>query len=244
MTTSTLTSALLKIPEIQTAALWFIEKYDDNQTLPWENFFKDLYTDFEINFPANFDKEDRLTFVGLTIINDYSLIPIGYARQYDLFYENQPLSQMEEEEISNYIIANVAKLVVNLYEATQRDEVEKFNSWLKNCVESWNKNKMVLQEQVLNMSTDLSVNEIAEILNLNNSLVYKIIQDAITRIDKHMYLNLVKFFTKVGCVKAEHTELNGKTDFLDFILEEINNGGQNISEPLDLLPQFVGVTLN
>jgi predicted DNA-binding protein YlxM (UPF0122 family) len=238
MTTQAITSALLKIPEIETAVLWFIEEYSDANILPWDKHFKDLYIDFNICFPANFDKADQITFIGLTIINDYSLVSGDYSRTYKLCHNNIVLDLLEEKEISNYVVTNLGKLVFNLYEATQREELDKYDTWLETCVKNWNTNTIVLQEQVLNLSIDFSVKEISEMLNINSSLVHKIIQDAITRIDEHLFLNLFKFLSKVNHLKQEYPELKGKTNYLDMLIEEISNGGQNINEPQDLLPEY------
>lgn len=244
MKTQALTSALLKIPEIQTSVLWFIENYGEETILPWENYFKELYLDFDISLPANFDKADQQTFVGLTIINDYCLIPSKHPRTYNLFYGNTAVCRLDELEISDYVITNIGKLIVNLYELCQNNEEDKFYSWLESCVESWNKNKMVLQEQVLNLSADFSVPDISEIVGIHASMIYKIIQDSVTRIDNHQLYNLREFINKVNQIRKEYPQLVKNTSFLDFIIEEINNGGQHITEPQHLLPHFVGVSSN
>lgn len=191
MKTESLTKALLKIPEIQTECLHFIEKYNDQESQPWDIFFENIYIDLDIKLPADFDEKDTRTFIGLTILaGDYELIQGDLPRTYNLIFNGDPVHDIDNA--GNHIVDCAANLVVAYYNADKNNEISILEKGIERFVLNWNSDPYVKQEEVISILSS----EFSTKTDLPIGLIIKIISDFHRRFEAQVLWNYHKCLAK------------------------------------------------
>lgn len=239
MTTASLTKALLKIPEIQTECLWFIENYKDSNTHPWDKYFENIYTDIDLKLPSGFDNEDTRTFIGLTILaGDYQLIEGDLPRQYFLTF-NDVLVQ-DIEDLGSHIVECAANLVVAYYNADKNNEISKLEKGIERFVHNWNSDPYVKQEEVINILSS----EFSTKTDLPIGLIIKIISDFHRRFEAQILWNYRRCLLKAEELLHEEPGLKEKAAYYNFIVNQFENGGKDLKSIYDLFPNYKGIQFN
>lgn len=243
MKTGILIEQIQKITEFETEVNWYLEKYHDNITHPWEKFINRLFLDFKILLPELLDCAMRPFLIGLTIlVYDYKLVQGKSPGTYRIMInENTYLDEVPD--VLEYMVYTIGRLITFYFNANEKDGLEKLENLLIDEVTKWNWHAWVKQEEVLFLLSD-PINQISKEVSLTERNIPQVLTDYHTRIDNKRLENLDSFLSKSEDLINSSEKVKAHAQFFTFILNEINNGGENLNSFHDIFPQYSGVKFN
>jgi len=237
MKTDLLISQSLKIPEVKTEVLWYLEKYMEHETHPWLKYSNELYLDLEIDLPKLPETVTPRILIGLIVlIYDYDLISGIYPGSYRIVIDELgPLDEIED--LITFISYSFATLVSLYYEVNEKGEIEKLESDFAERVLKWNRNSYIIQEQVISLLGE-QLNEVANHINIDIRELPMVINDYVNRMDTLRLRNLSRFFNKADSLLGNSNPDPEQARFFKFFVNEVKNGGRNLKTTDDVIPKF------
>ena len=243
MLLDTFIKQIQKNPENETEVNWFRKKFKKTEDNPVEKYKKELFLDFKILVPGQINKEERdLILVLIILIHKYDLEEGTYPGSYRLNIEE--VGYLDEiKDIKDFIISQLTKLIFIFYGANEKNEIEKLEDAFQNDIIRWNWDRYTKQEQVIALVGE-SLKKAAEKAKTTERFLPVILQDYYDRIDKKRLKNLETFLRKSEEILSSSENQKDHTRFFSKILEELNNGGENLYSIQDLIPYYSGIKFN
>jgi hypothetical protein len=242
MKTDILLQEVKKIPEIEMEVIWYLNEYKGVQ--PWESIVNEIYVDFDIAMPYTNDiigKKILITFC--LLLHDCELEQDDIPGTYRIFISDTGYLD-EIKDVSIFMIHSLGNLIEHYYQANEKKILNKFEKGLAYKIFEWNCSSFVKQEEVRVLIDKYTLAETAKMAMVKVDLISEILNDYYVRMNKKKFNNLERFLTKVEKVFESDPKLKENTQYLNYILEQIKNGGVNVNEPSDLFPIIKNVTLN
>lgn len=234
---------LKKVPQNSdniVAISWFRKEFKTN---PLEKYKRELFLAFKIIVPKPVKKEERdLILVLIILLCKYDLEEGSSLGSYRLNIEERGYFD-EIKDIMDFTISLLTKLILIYYEANENDEIEKLEDAFKNATVHWNWDKYTKQEQVIALVGE-SLKEVAEKAQTTERFVPMILQDYYERLDKKRLKNLDSFLRKSEEILSFSENQKDQAKFFVKILEELNNGGENLNSIQDIIPYYTGMKFN
>jgi hypothetical protein len=229
-------------PENETEVLWFQKQFIRSDNNPIEKYKKELFLDFKISAPSSAKEERDLILVLIILLCKYELEEGFLPGSYRLNIEE--VGYLDEiKDIKDFTISLLTKLIYIYYGANEKNEIEKLEDAFQNDIIHWNWDRYTKQEQVIALVGD-SLKAVAEKAKTTERFLPVILQDYYDRIDKKRLKNLETFLRKSEEILSSTENQKYHTKFFSKILEELNNGGENLYSIQDLIPYYSGIKFN
>jgi hypothetical protein len=232
-----------KDPENETEVYWFRKWQRKAKENPIDKYRKELFLDFNIVIPELLNEEEKdMILVLIILICKWDLDEGSPPGSYRLSIEE--LGYLDEiKDIKDLIVSLLTKLIFIYYGANEKNEIEKLEETFHNDTYHWNWNGYVKQEQVIALFGK-SLKSIAEKAKTTERFIPVILQDYYERIDKKRLRNLDNFLRKSEKILSSSENLKDQAKFFSKMLDEINNGGENIKSAPDVIPYYHGMKFN
>jgi hypothetical protein len=242
MKTDILLQEVQKIPEIEMEVIWYLNEYKSFH--PWEKVVDGVYVDFNIAFPQAMDTISKKLLIGFSILlNDYEIEEDDLPGAYRIYIEN--IGYLDDlKDVSTFIIHSLGNLIEHYYQANEKNIFEKFDNNLALKILKWNCSTYVKQEEVRALIDTHTLADTAKKAKVKVDFVSEILSDYYVRINKKKFENLERFFIKVEMLFEANANLKENTTYLNYIMEQIKNGGTDLNSSDKLFPHFKGIQLN
>ncbi len=232
-----------KIPKDKTKVLWYLEEFQDDKNHPWEIYINQLFLRFNILLPKLPEESDKKLLIGLTVlVSIYELVQGRTAGTYRILVDE--IGFLDEiEDVNNYLVNTLAKLINFYYQANEKNELNKLEADISKKIERWNWHPWVKQEEVMFFLGYALLNSTNKTL-IDIRDIPQVLSDYQDRIDRKRLDNLDRFLKKSEKILNSSTVIREQAIFFIKILHEIENGGENLKSGIDILPQYNGTKLN
>lgn len=230
----------------------FIEK-----NLPFDLFQKLLttvYSELNIVLPDNISGNicQILLLVSVLFNTEFELVETDVPNVYRLILKEpeQDVYALDEvTDVEKHLMVKLSLFLKIYHDALENQGLEQFEDFLQSKIHSWNANKMVAQERVYSISRKMALPEIEKETGFPEETIRKILDDYQARIDFKKLTNVKRFEQKLLSMTVNANGMSrGIGECVQFILDEIANGGTNIQQLEDLFPKqlpiYQGVSLS
>lgn len=243
MTFELLIKEIQKDPENETEVLWFkkwLKKVKEN---PLDKFKKRLFLDFNLRMPGQMNMEEySLLIVLIILLCKWDLEEGSVPGSYRLTVEEMGYID-ELEDVRDYTLSLLTKMILYYYGASEKNEIDKLENAFENEIDHWNWSGYVKQEQVIGFAGTF-MKDVAEKSEISDRYATIILKDYYDRIEKKRLNNLNSFLRKSEKILKSSENLKEQTKFFSKILDEINNGGENLNSVQDIIPYYQGMKFN
>lgn len=231
--------AVKKDPELETELNW----YQKLEAHPWIKFVLNLFLNLEIYLLPKLERSHQLMILGLTIlVEDYEIEQGTKEGSYRIKVED--IGYLDEiEDIDGYL-QNLASITVGaFYRANEERKTDRLEESLLYRVRKWNWHPFVKQEEVMHILGEY-LELAAEQVNMDRRRLPEVIADYYERIDRKRIENLESFIEKSEKILESAGDQKDQTRFFRSLLQEVKNGGENLSSLQDVIPQYHGMKFN
>lgn len=244
MKTEVLLQEIQNIPEFEKEVLWYLNQYPDSNAQPWEKIINELFIDFDVKLTHKDLDFNKKYLIGFAILTEKYKIVENYSPGTYRIHFGQYGYLDEIEDISTFYIKSFILLIRHYYKAFTENEMEYFKNALSHEINKWNCSPYVKQEEVRALIDSHTLVETAKIAKVEVDLVPEIISHYYNRINKKKFDNLESFLTKVENIYETNTKLRKNTTYLNYIMDQVKNGGVDIKSPYDLISSYNGIQFN
>ena len=244
MKTEVLLQEIQKIPEYEKEVLWYLNQYPNSNTQPWLDIIDEVFLNFNITYPASLkdiNKKQLIAFIILT--KEYQIVEDKTPGYYRIMFNNEYLDEFENT--STILIGSFLLLISIYYKAEEEDwGLDNLHNKFKTKIQEWNFSTYVKQEQVKFLADEFLLNKVALFAKVSEKDVSNILLDYHSRMEKKKLKNLQLFLDEIEYLMDQNADLKKHMNFLEFIVQEIKNGGSNLNSPYDLIPNYKGIQFN
>lgn len=202
-----------------------------------------IYLDLNIVLPGEMEDDGRQTLLLMAVLftAESELIETEVPNVYRMYLkepEHEVYALDEVTEIENYLLSKLSMFLKIYYEEKENDALEDFTDFLERKVRVWNNIGIVPQERVYSLSRTNPLPQIVSETGFDEETIRKILEDYEARMDRKKLFNVKRFENKVLKLLSNlPTDRQLVIEHARFLLDEIANGGVNITEPEDLFPK-------
>lgn len=243
MTLELLIREIQNNPEYETEVRWYKKWLNETRENPVDKFKNRLFLDFNLCVPEQMSMEDySLIIVLVILLCKWDLEEGSVPGSYRLTV--QEIGYIDEHEnLKAYTISLLTRIILYYYGASKKNEIDKLENAFQNEIDRWNWSEYVKQEQVYRLAGKF-MHDIAEKAEIKERSATLILQDYYDRITRKRLSNLDRFLQKSETILKSADNLREQTKFFSSILEEINNGGENLNSVRDIIPYYHGIRFN